>query len=75
MSRGKLIICSNIRGNEDLITHNVTGYMFEPNNIDQLCELIKKVKYQNKKNQIMKEKVKSSIKNIFDRKYKTNYEK
>lgn len=62
MSRGKLIICSNIRGNEDLITHNVTGYMFEPNNIDQLCELIKKVKYQNKKNQIMKEKVKSSIK-------------
>ena len=61
MSRGKLIICSNIRGNEDLITHNVTGYMFEPNNIDQLCELIKKVKYQNKKNQIMKEKVKSSI--------------
>lgn len=43
MSSGLPIVCSNIRGNIDLIVEGKGGYLVEPNDIDGFSEAIKKL--------------------------------
>ncbi|HFU3723416.1 TPA: glycosyltransferase family 4 protein [Streptococcus suis] len=40
MASGLPIICSNIRGNSDLIEHGINGYLFNVHDIDQLEEYL-----------------------------------
>lgn len=44
MASGKPVICSNIRGNTDLIDEGKGGLYFEPDNLEQIVEDIKKIK-------------------------------
>lgn len=52
MACGKVIICTNIRGNNDLIEHNCNGLLIDVNNEYQLCEAICKV--YNEKRRVMR---------------------
>lgn len=51
MSYGKIVIATNIGGIKDIINNNVTGLLFEKNNIKQLSELICEVVMNKKKYQ------------------------
>lgn len=43
MASSKPVICSNIRGNTDLIDEGKGGFYFEPDNLEQIVEAIKKL--------------------------------
>ena len=40
MASGTMILCSDIRGNRDLIEDGYNGYLFEPNDTERLKLLI-----------------------------------
>ncbi|MGE6203823.1 glycosyltransferase family 4 protein [Guptibacillus hwajinpoensis] len=54
MSAGLPVVCSSIRGNTDLITNGVGGYLVEPNNINGFKENISKLIDRNNSSLIKK---------------------
>lgn len=44
MACRKPVICSNIRGNTDLVENNKGGYLFDPNSVEEIENALKKIK-------------------------------
>src|SRR5699024_5265107 len=64
MSVGIPIICSNIRGNNDLIEHNVSGYLIDPNNEKEISDYINKIVSSDKIRNKLINNVRDKIKNF-----------
>ena len=43
MAAGLPIVCSNIRGNVDLINHGINGFLVEPHNVNGFTKYIDKI--------------------------------
>lgn len=53
MAAGLPIICSDIRGNRDLISDNIGGILLKPNSLDSFVAAIKNLMYDESKRQMM----------------------
>jgi glycosyltransferase involved in cell wall biosynthesis len=53
MASGLPVICSNIRGNRDLMKHNSSEFLVKPNDVDHYSRLINQFKNESKFREIM----------------------
>jgi glycosyltransferase involved in cell wall biosynthesis len=43
MAQGKVVLASNVGAISEMITDNTSGFLFEKNNVEQLCALLRKL--------------------------------
>src|SRR5690606_41806809 len=71
MASGLPVICSEIRGNSDLISNGKGGFLAKPNDVDSFADYIKKIFVNNNLISMMKEENRNkveaySIENVLD---------
>lgn len=61
MAVGVPVVCSEIRGNNELIKDNVNGFLCNPSSVDEFCEAILKIINDDKLNEEFRENNKKDI--------------
>ncbi len=64
MATGLPIVCSNIRGNIDLIEHGVNGFLVDPKDVNGFARYIEKIVSDNTVQKEMRKKNLELVKKI-----------